>query len=119
MLAHDTQLSQVGNYDLSPDAISKDIFNSEDSERSDEDQSTIQFGEPMQSKTFSKNFVVYFQLFCYSIFIGRRISKMIFKQRFEFFKNLYIYMRRGYKEKANMKIVFAYFLGSCEDNLFE
>ena len=52
-------------YDLNPDAISKDIFNSDDSKRSDEDQSTIQFGEPMESKTFAKHFVVYFQLFCY------------------------------------------------------
>ncbi|MBT6601615.1 MAG: B12-binding domain-containing radical SAM protein [Nitrospina sp.] len=118
-LAHDTQLSQVGNYDLSPDAISEDIFNSEESNRSDEDQSTIQFGEPMESKTFSKHFVVYFQLFCYFFFVGKRVSKMVYKQRLRFFTNLYKYMRRGQKEGANMKIVFAYFLGSCEDNLFE
>ena len=97
-LAHDTQLSQVGNYDLDPDSISPDIFNSEESKRSDEDQSTIQFGEPMESKTFSKHFVVYFQLFCYFFFVGRRVSKMIFKQRLKFFTNLYKYMRKGQKE---------------------
>jgi len=86
--------------------------------RKTQDQTTIQFGEPIESEHYSKQWLMAFQGFCYFYFVGRRILKLIYRQRHRFFINFVKYMYRGYKEGANTKIVFAYFLSACGDNLF-
>ncbi len=86
--------------------------------RNPRDQATIQFGEPLASAHYSKRWLMCFQGFCYSYFVGKRVLKLIFRQKHRFFINLVKYMRQGHKVGGNMKIVFAYFLGSCGDNLF-
>ena len=119
-LAHEVEVPMAGEFSCSsnyPDIANPEF--KEKSERSDEDQATIQFGEPINSETFSKRWVIYFQLFCYAYVVGRRVIRLALKQRFVFFKNFAVFMYKGYKKGANMKIVFAYFLSSCGDNLFD
>jgi len=89
-----------------------------DSTRDDTDQGTIQFGEPLASPHFSKNWLIAFQYFCYSYFIAIRVGKGIWRQKHRFFINFGTTMYRGYKEGLNMKIVFAYWLSASGDNLF-
>ena len=59
-----------------------------------------------------------FQYFCYSYFIAIRVGKGIWRQKHRFFVNFATTMYRGYKDGANMKIVFAYWLSASGDNLF-
>ena len=87
-------------------------------ERSSQDQATIQFGEPMPSEYYSKNWIIIFQYFCYSYFVAKRMLKLIIRQKHRFFINFYHFMIRGHRVGANMKIVFAYFLSASGDNLF-
>jgi hypothetical protein len=42
--------------------------------RNQKDRGTIQFGEPMQSRHYSKNWLILFQYFCYSYFIAKRVG---------------------------------------------
>ncbi|MCX5694712.1 MAG: hypothetical protein NT014_06315, partial [Candidatus Omnitrophica bacterium] len=83
-----------------------------------QDQATIQFGEPIESKYYSKQWLLAFQSFCYFYFVGKRVLILIYRQKHKFLINFVKYMYRGHKEGANMKIVFAYFLSACGDNLF-
>ena len=86
--------------------------------RTNTDLGTIQFGEPMKSKHYSKAWLITFQYFCYGYFIGKRVVICVYKQKFKFFINFYKTMYQGYKDGVNMKIVFAYFLSATDDNLF-
>jgi radical SAM superfamily enzyme YgiQ (UPF0313 family) len=86
--------------------------------RTNTDLGTIQFGEPMKSKHYSKAWLITFQYFCYGYFIGKRVVICVYKQKFKFFINFYKVMYQGYKDGVNMKIVFAYFLSATDDNLF-
>jgi hypothetical protein len=119
-LAHEVEAPMAGEFSCSshfPDILSPET--DEKSNRSDQDQATIQFGEPIESETFSKRWVIYFQLFCYAYVVGRRVIRLVLKQRLVFFKNFANFMHKGYKKGSNMKIVFAYFLSSSGDNLFD
>lgn len=118
-LAHEVEIPMAGEFSCSSNFPSVMSETREKKKRSDQDQATIQFGEPMDSDTFSKRWVIYFQLFCYMYVVGLRVFHLVLKQRFTFFKNFFTYMYRGRKRGANMKIVLAYFLSSCGDNLFE
>lgn len=85
--------------------------------RKAQDRATIQFGEPIESVHYSKRWLMSFQYFCYLYFVGKRVTKLILRQRHRLIINFIKFMYQGYKEGANMKIVFAYFLSSCGDNL--
>ena len=61
----------------------------EKSGRSSQDQATIQFGEPLPSKHYTKNWIIIFQYFCYSYFVGKRMLKLIIRQKHRFFINFY------------------------------
>jgi len=86
--------------------------------RSRQDQATIQFGEPLPSEHYSKNWLMGFQYLCYAYFVGKRVLRCVAQQRHVFFINFFNFMRRGQREGANTKIVFAYFLSASGDNLF-
>ena len=118
LLAHEVQESTPGQ--ISNEKKDTLLYNpnSADPYRNSMDTATIQFGEPIDSETFSKKWVVWFQLFCYAYFVGKRVIKLFLHQPIMFFPSLISYMYRGYKRGANMKIVFAYFLGSARKNLF-
>jgi hypothetical protein len=123
-LAHDVEMSMIGEF--TPETASNNIKHAviadipveTISKRSEKDGATIQFGDPIESKTFSKNWVIRFQLFCYAYFVGKRVLKLFAHQPLTFIPNFVSYMYKGYKTGANMKIVFAYFLGSNKKNLF-
>ena len=86
--------------------------------RSDQDKGTIQFGEPMSSKHYSRQWLIAFQYFCYAYFIGKRVCIGLYRQKHRFVINFFRVMYQGYKDGVNMKIVFAYFLSATGDNLF-
>lgn len=79
---------------------------------------TLHWGAALKSKDRTERYVEYFQLRCFAYFVSRRIWRLIKKQKLRFFFNLIRYMYIGYKYRLDMKIVFAYFLASCGDNLF-
>ncbi|MFC1646150.1 B12-binding domain-containing radical SAM protein [Candidatus Omnitrophota bacterium] len=82
------------------------------------DIDTLHWGAALKSKKRSENYVEYFQLRCFSYFVSKRIWRLIKKQKIRFFINLVKYMHMGWKYNLDMRIVFAYFLASCGDNLF-
>lgn len=82
------------------------------------DIDTLHWGVAMRSKDRSQKYVAVFQLRCFLYFVPRRVFRLIRKQRLRFFINLFHYMRAGKRHHLDMKIVFAYFLASCGDNLF-
>ena len=89
-----------------------------DSAAMSHDIDTLHWGAALKSKNRSENYVEYFQLRCFSYFVSKRIWRLIKKQKLRFFINLFRYMREGRRYNLDMKIVFAYFLASCGDNLF-
>jgi radical SAM superfamily enzyme YgiQ (UPF0313 family) len=91
---------------------------SEENKRNEQDQGTIQFGEPLPSKHYSKRWLIFFQYLCYSYFVGKRVGIGLWHQKHRFIINFVKVMYRGHKDGANMKIVFAYFLSATGDNLF-
>lgn len=82
------------------------------------DIDTLHWGAALRSKNRSQSYVEYFQLRCFSYFVSRRIWRLVKKQKLRFFINFVKYMHAGWKYNLDMKIVFAYFLASCSDNLF-
>jgi radical SAM superfamily enzyme YgiQ (UPF0313 family) len=93
-------------------------FGTSKSVRTKKDKGTIQFGEPMESKHYSKRWLMAFQYFCYAYFVGKRVLICLWRQKHRFIINFFRTMYRGYKDGANMKIVFAYWLSASGDNLF-
>lgn len=79
---------------------------------------TLHWGAALKSKSRSENYVEYFQLRCFSYFVSKRVWRLIKKQKLQFFINLFRYMCTGYRYGLDMRIVFAYFLASCDENLF-
>ena len=79
---------------------------------------TLHWGAALKFKNQSGNYVEYFQLRCFAYFVSKRVWRLIRKQKLRFFINLFKYMYMGWKYKLDMRIVFAYFLASCGDNLF-
>lgn len=82
------------------------------------DIDTLHWGAALKSRNRSESYVEYFQLRCFSYFVSRRIWRLVKKQKLRFFINLIRYMYTGYRYNLDMRIVFAYFLASCGDNLF-
>lgn len=82
------------------------------------DIDTLHWGAALKSKDRSQGYVEYFQLRCFAYFVSKRIWRLIKKQKLKFFVNFVKYMRMGWKYNLDMRIVFAYFLASCGDNLF-
>jgi hypothetical protein len=82
------------------------------------DIDTLHWGAALFSKDRSQRYTEVFQLRCFLYFVPRRVFRLIRKQKLRFFINLVRYMSRGRKYRLDMKIVFAYFLASCGDNLF-
>jgi radical SAM superfamily enzyme YgiQ (UPF0313 family) len=79
---------------------------------------TLHWGAALKSKDRSERYVEYFQLRCFTYFVSKRIWRLVKKQKLKFFINLIRYMYTGWKYHLDMRIVFAYFLASCGDNLF-
>jgi len=79
---------------------------------------TLHWGAALKSKNRSESYVEYFQLRCFAYFVSRRVWRLVKKQKIRFFINWVRYMYKGWKLKLDMKIVFAYFLASCGDNLY-
>lgn len=79
---------------------------------------TLHWGAALKSKNRSGNEVEYFQLRCFAHFVTRRVLRLIKKQKLRFFINLFKYMSAAKKYHLDMRIAFAYFLASCDDNLF-
>jgi anaerobic magnesium-protoporphyrin IX monomethyl ester cyclase len=82
------------------------------------DVDTLHWGVALKSKDRTERYVAYFQIRCFAYFVTRRAWRLIRKQKLRFFINLARYMYTGWKYKLDMRIVFAYFLASCGDNLF-
>lgn len=79
---------------------------------------TLHWGAALKSKNRSERYVEYFQLRCFGYFVTRRVWRLVKKQKLRFFINLIRYMYTGWRYNLDAKIVFAYFLASCGDNLF-
>jgi anaerobic magnesium-protoporphyrin IX monomethyl ester cyclase len=82
------------------------------------DVDTLHWGVALKSKDRTEKYVAYFQMRCFMYFVPRRVWRLIKKQKLEFFIHLARYMYIGWKCHLDMRIVFAYFLASCGDNLF-
>lgn len=96
----------------------KDLGEEIDAKAMAHDIDTLHWGAALTSKNRSERYVEYFQLRCFLYFVTRRCWRLIKKQKLRFFINLLKYMYTGYKYKLDMKIVFAYFLASCGENLY-
>lgn len=119
-LTHDVEKirHQVCDHDVGLILETEENTSSARSARSSQDKATIQFGEPLASEQYSATWIIVFQYFCYLYFVGKRVLSGLWHQHHHFVINFVRFMYRGYKEGANMKIVFAYFLSSSGDNLF-
>ena len=82
------------------------------------DIDTLHWGAALFSKDRSQRYVEYFQLRCFLYFVPCRIFRLIRRSKHRFFINLVRYLWQGRKNRLEMKIVFAYFLASCGDNLY-
>jgi radical SAM superfamily enzyme YgiQ (UPF0313 family) len=99
-------------------SIIDDVDESIDYGTMSHDIDTLHWGVALKSKERTQRYVAYFQIRCFSYFVSRRIWRLVCKQKFKFFLNLIRYMYTGWKYGLDMRIVFAYFLASCGDNLF-
>jgi hypothetical protein len=82
------------------------------------DIDTLHWGAALFSKDRSRRYTEYFQIRCFLYFVPRRIFRLMWKGKRRFFIHFVRYMYQGWKYGLDMKIVFAYFLASCGDNLF-
>lgn len=79
---------------------------------------TLHWGSVLKSKHRPRRYVELFQMRCFAHFVPLRMARLLKKQGASFFSNMARYMAEGKKHNLDMRIVFAYFLASCGDNLF-
>lgn len=82
------------------------------------DIDTLHWGVALKSRNRSQRYVEIFQMRCFLYFVTKRVWRLVKKQKLRFFVNFIRYMYTGWKYNLDMRIVFAYFLASCGDNLF-
>ena len=78
---------------------------------------SLHFRGCVRTGDLSPNDVERFQARCFLYFIGRRILKLIWKQKHRFFINLVRYMWQARRDGVDFQYAVAYFLICCGDNL--
>ena len=87
-----------------------------DSDRFDRIDS-LHFGSCIRTGSLSPGDIERFQLRCFSYFIGRRILRLMWRQKHRFFINLVAYMWHAWRAGVSFEYAVAYFLICCGDNL--
>lgn len=78
---------------------------------------SLHHASAIQTKDLKPITIQLFQYKCFLYFIGKRIIRLLIKQKFRLIKNFIIYFIRARKNDVPLWYTAAYFLICCEENL--